>query len=286
MIWVFNFLILYFLFINLPTPNDTWLHQFWTMKNAFMPFPFSGRGIEWLCDTFFSILKFPGGFGNLQVAGCLFVIGCIVLSANRKRTLFLLLFPVLTALLISSSQQYAFFGRLVLFILPGLYLIISESIMQLRVTLLTYPKCTIISVIIQIVLVACIIDYPIYRRQEVQEIKPVFEYIQKHKQSQDHIYLYYWVEPAFRCYAAAYNNDYDACHIITPIPENEYIKEVDYFRIKQGIKPVALTETQCVLGVSEFFFQAKSDLDKLSGSGRVWFVFSHIGSDWENGRFS
>ncbi len=276
LIWLLNFVLLYFLFIHVATPNDKWLHKFWVLKNAFMPSPFSSQGIEWLCNTFESILKFPGGFENFQLAGCLLAIGCVALSANRKGTLFLLLLPVLIALLVSYSQQYAFSSRLLLFVLPALYLIISESIVQLHVMLLTYPKRTIVSVIAQIILVTCLIDYPIYRRRVIQDIKPVFDHIQQNIQAQDCIYLYYWVEPVFRCYAASYNVDYEACHIITPMQKHEYTKEVDYFRSKQGLKPAAVSETQCILGISEFFDKSKPDLDQLRGSGRVWFIFSHI----------
>jgi hypothetical protein len=49
--------------------------------------------------------------------------------------------------------------------------------------------------------------------------------------------------------------------------KNEYTKEVDYFRIKQGLKPVSVDKTQCILGISETFYQSQPDLDQLQNRG-------------------
>lgn len=276
-IWLFNFAILYFFFINIDIPLNKWLHEFWIIANAFMPSPFSSEGLYWLYRTFFMALKYPGGLGNVYLAGYLVIIGCIVLFANKKETLFLLIFPALIALFASSLQQYAFSGRLLLFLMPILYLIIAEGIMQIQVKLLTYPKIAIVTGVAQVILVAHLIDYPIYHRHVVQEIKPILEHVQKNRQNQDLFYIYYWAEPAFRYYAKNYNFNYGDCHTITPIPHNEFIKEVDYSRSVRVSNPILVDEIQCILGASEIFPQSQPDLEQLQGRGRVWFIFSHIG---------
>ena len=271
-IWLLNFAILYFLIINVDTPSNEWLHQFWRGKDAFMPF--SAEGFQWLYDRFLLALKNPGSLDNVQVAGFVVIIGCITMLANRKGTLFLLALPVLIALIVSSFEKYVFHSRLILFLMPALYLIIAEGIVQLQVKLLAYPKTSIVTVAIQIILVVSLTDFPLHHRHVSQEIKPVLEYMQKNRQDKDTVYLYYWAEPAFRYYANFYNFNYDDCHIITPLPTKEYTNEVDYSRSKLGLKPVKVNETQCVLGISDSYRGSRRELDKLRG--RVWFIFSHV----------
>lgn len=276
LVWLLNFAIIYLFFIRFDTISNIWMRQFWTIENAFMPLPFSKEGFVWLCKTLLMILKYPGNLENVHLAGYLVIIGTIALFRNRKRTLFLIILPILTALTVSFFKQYAFSGRLLLFLMPGLYLIIAESIVQIKVTLSIYPKTALITVVIQLILLANIVDYPVYRRKRVQEIKPVLEYMEQTRQNKDTTYLYYWSEPAFRYYAARYNFNFEDCHMINPVPDNEYCKEVDYFRKKMGLKPVTVAGTQLILGTSESFNQSKADLDKLKNHGRVWFLFSHI----------
>jgi 4-amino-4-deoxy-L-arabinose transferase-like glycosyltransferase len=277
-VWLLNFAILYFLIINVDTSSNQWLYQFLKEKNAFMPFPFSVEGIQWfqwLYDRFLLVMKYPGSLDNVEIAGCAVIIGCIAMLANRKGALFLLTLPVLIALIVSSFEKYPFHSSFLLFLMPALYLIIAEGIVQFQVKLLVYSKTSIVTVAIQIILVVSLIDFPIHSRQVSQEIKPVLEHVQKNRQDKDIVYLYYWVEPAFRYYANSYHFNYDDCHIITPLPTtNEYTKEVNYFRSKRDLKPVKVNETQCILGIAESFGASRRELNKLRG--RVWFIFSHI----------
>jgi len=275
-VWLLNFAALYFLIINVDTPTNQWLYHFWKeIYNAFMPLPFSAEGIQWLYDRFLLTMENPGSLDNVQVAGCVVIIGCITMLANRKGILFLLTLPVLIALVVSFFENYAFHTRLLLFLMPALYLIMAEGIVQLQVKLLAYPQTSIITIAIQSILIVSLIDFPLHYRKVVQEIKPILKYIHENKKDKDTLYLYQRVEPAFRYYAKFYHFDYDDCHIITPLPtNNEYTKGVDYFRSKQDLQPVNVNETQCILGVFEFIDGSRPELNKLRG--RIWFIFSHI----------
>jgi len=268
---------------------DKWMHQFWVIENAFMPSPFSVEGLYWLYNNFFMVLENPGNLGSvqkaglasLQLAGFCVIIGCIALFAEKKWTLFLLTFPVVIVLCVSFFHQYPFNGRMLLFLTPVLYLILAEGITKIQIKIsnssLLSPVYTMIA---KVIFIAFLVIYPTseairhlsYPRVK-QEIKPILAHIEKHRQSKDIVYLYYWAEPAFRYYASNYNFNYENCHIITPIPKNEYTKEVDYFRRKQDLKPVSVDKTQCVLGISEYFSQSQPDLDQLQNRGRVWVVF-------------
>ena len=273
-VWLLNFAILYFFIINVETSSNQWLYQFWKGNNAFMPSPFSVEWFQWFYDSFLLAIKNPGSLDQVKLAGIVVILGCIRMLSNRKGILFLLTLPVLIALIVSSFEKYPFYSRFLLFLMPALYLIIAEGIVQFQIKLLVYSKTSIVTAI-QIILFVSLIDFPLHHRQVSQEIKPVLEHVQKNRQDQDIVYLYYWVEPAFRYYANFYHFNYDDCHIITPLPtSNQYTKEINYFRGKRGLKPVKVNETQCILGIAESFGASRRELNKLHG--RVWFIFSHI----------
>jgi len=281
LIWLLGFIAMY-LFImggGLETSGiGEYLLHLWISWDSFMPSPFSWVGFKWLIRNYFMMFNEPGSLNMTQVAGVMFIVGCIAMLVKRKAALFLLILPIFITLAISFLQKYPFHERMILFLLPSFYLIIAEGITQLQVKLLALPKLTIFIPLTQIILIVSLVNYPTYYRHNTQEIKPILEYIQKNKLDTDILYIYYWAEPAFRYYANNYNFAYADCNIITPLPKNEWIKEIDYFRNKQGLKPVTVDETKCILGNYEGFYQIlqQAELDKLQNHGRVWFIFSHL----------
>lgn len=288
-IWLLNFSVLYFFIIRIETPANQWLRQFWTLENAFMPFPLSIHGIHWLAENFLKMLNYPVGFNQVELAGTLLILGSVGVFAKNRLTLFLLGLPLLLVLGVSFFHQYPFSGRLLLFLTPSLYLLIAEGLTKIKIDL---PACysNWVETLTPIVLLAFLCGYPFIKDlnywntpRVIQETKPLFQYVQQHRQPADTLYLYYWMEPAFRYYANFYNFNYEDCHLISPIPtDQEYIKEVDYFRQKLSLTPMEVNKTQCVLGVAEVFARAQADLEKLRGKGRVWFLFSHLGTPERN----
>jgi hypothetical protein len=276
MLWLASFAIIFFFLLSVETVNDKWLHQFWIHHQGFMPSLFSMEVIQWLDTKFALILKNLANLENIQIASVMVIIGFMALLLNKKPAWFLFIMPIIIALFLSVFELYVFSDRLLLFVLPALYLIIAEGIAQIQIKFLVLPKIS--AILVSIFLVVTIIDFPIYRTHRIQEIKPVLETVQNHRFNKDKIYLYYWAEPAFRYYANHYGFNFDDCHIITPIAKPEYIKEVDFSRMQRDLKPVAVNETQCILGNSEFFHPSLKDLEQLKGQGRVWFIFSHSGA--------
>jgi len=280
LIWLSSFLGMYLFIVGVnieASPIGEYLVHFWQDGEAFMPSPGSVATLKWIYQSYFKMFNNPGSLGITFLAGILFIVGCISLGFQRKSSLFLLVLPIIIVMVVSFFHYYPFLDRMILFLLPSIYLIIAESIIQIQITLLAYPNTLIVTRIAQLILVMGLINFPLYQRHYVQEIKPVLEYIQTHKTPADTLYLYHWSEPAFRYYARFYNFNYSDCHLITPIPHNQYLKEVDYFRLKNQMKPAKVDDLQCILGVSELFEQARPDLEQLRHHGRVWFIFSHSG---------
>ncbi len=281
MLWLVNFAIIFFFLVSVETVNDKWLHEFWVINGGFMPSPFSMEGIQWLYTKFALILHNLASLGVIKIAAVMMIIGFMALLLNKKPAWLLFTMPIVIALCLSFFQMYVFSDRLLLFILPVLYLMIAEGIAQVQIKLLAIPK--IPTIVAQILIVLSLIFFPVYQNfiikdnHVIEEIKPVLETIQGHRLNTDKVYIYYWAEPAFRYYANHYGFNYDKCHIINPIAKPEYIKEVDFSRMQRDLKPVAVNDTECILGNSQFFHPSLKDLEQLKGQGRIWFIFSHIG---------
>jgi hypothetical protein len=265
------------------SPVGEWLLVFWgQILHAFMPNPLTDVGRQWLFDKLTHIFNYPANLGQTAttayIPAILFLFGCFTLVVKKQQLLYLSVVPIALALILSYLKVYPFADRLILFLLPIFYLVIAEAIAQIQFTIANYPQQTHrwSTYALQISLVALLV-YPlanISKHKQIQEIKPLMRHLQTFGQ-QDKLYLYHWAEPAFRYYAPQYGFDYASCHLISPIPSKDFIKEVDYFRQKNAMQPVNVNDAKCFLGVSEIFQQSLADLQQLQGQGRVWFLFTH-----------
>lgn len=213
--------------------------------------------IPWL---FFAVGKFfykPLGFPIplAVVALVAFGFGYRSLYQKNRSALLLLLSPVLATLAAAILQQYPFHQRLVLFLTPFVTVLIAEGAVQIYhkasakglswlgglflALLFAYPVMTAGALLVE----------PNWR----EEIRPVIQYVEEHRQPGDLIYVYQRGEYQFKYYAQRYGYS----------PE-DYIIGVDDLDSEDGY------------GLSEQEAQRyRADLDQLQGS-RVWIIFSHI----------
>lgn len=283
-IWLISFLGFYLLAMGggvESSPIGEYLVHLWQSWNSFMPSPFSEAGLWWLIKNFVHMFRYPGEFELARVTAALFIIGFLAMFFEKRAKLLLLASPIVITLVISYFQRYPFHGRMILFLLPIFYLIVAEGIIQFKYSLTNYPK---IGIAITLILFFAILGSPLYQRHVSQELKPILNYVNTHKKENDAVYIYYWAEPAFRYYAKQYGFDYSSCHIISDLPNTEFTKEVDYFRRQHHVQKVPITETRCILGISENFRQSYADFKQLKQVGRIWLIFTHI-SDIEKGHF-
>ncbi len=125
-IWILNFLCLYKLCLYQMSHNQT-LHNMW--QKGFLPVPFSFlKDILWLKHTILSLFKDPAGFSFPLLTFTLFILGIQSLFKKDKEILFLLISPLSLALIASILQKYPFQGRLLLFSLPALLLLVAEGV--------------------------------------------------------------------------------------------------------------------------------------------------------------
>lgn len=245
-IWILSFVTFYLVSLSNLTQNKPLL-RYW--KGGFMPFPFK---IEWFSKTFIEIFKFPVGLSLLpHITALIFVIGCISMLLKKGKEIITLMSPIFFTLLASGFHKYPFSGRLLLFIVPIVIILIAEGIEHIRVE--TYNYSTIIVIIIISLLVFDpLIDssYHLLKPYTKEEIKSVLSYIKENKKSGDLIYVYYASRVAFRYYSESYG-----------FKDNDYIV---------GISSRLNPEKYII------------DLDKILGNKRVWILFSHVFQDEEN----
>ena len=108
--------------------SDRRIHDYWS--DAFAPFPpRSVLDLRWYLGRFVSMFTDPLGFETVSwgIAVLAFLAGAIYVLRGRRLRLGLLLLPVFFALAASALKSYPFDGRLLLFAVPGLLLVIGEG---------------------------------------------------------------------------------------------------------------------------------------------------------------
>ncbi|UCG92201.1 MAG: glycosyltransferase family 39 protein [candidate division WOR-3 bacterium] len=222
------------------------LLQVWS--KSFMPLPpTSLADIQWFAYAFARIFKNPLGlfFYELLLAVLSFLVGIIVLYSKKRRTVYMLLLPILFALLASGFRKYPFQGRLLLFIAPLMFLLIAEGIYFIRHS--TAKNSNIIGIALVVILLIhpiLLAGYHLIRPRAPEELRTVIYYLREHHEEGDCIYLYYAAQNAFRYYSDKLG-----------FAEDEYIIGVE---------------------ARDNWINYYKDLEKLRGVQRVWIVFSHI----------
>jgi len=154
-----------------------------------------------------------------------------------------LISPILVTLLASGFHKYPFSGRVLLFIVPSVLILIAEGVQQI-IDITKYERP-----IIGITLTALLVLHPLLsasyhliRPRANEEIKPILNYVREHLQDGDVLYVHNRASYAFEYYK-----------------EKHGFTDRDYFVGKDG---------------HDNWRIYISDLDRLRGS-RVWMIFSH-----------
>lgn len=178
------------------------------------------------------------------VIASLLLIGCAVMFSKNKQAFFLLSLPILLTLIASGFYAYPFGNRLILFLIPFLFLFMGEGAAY------TFKRHHLLGV----VCIGMLVFYPIssawhylFHPRIHEHARPVVAYLKEHRQPDDIVYVYYGGQQVFAYYARRLDVNRD--------------------NIVQGI--ASRDEWQKYL----------DDLDRLRGNSRVWLFFSHAYSE-------
>jgi len=235
----------YFISLEALSKNRDFL-DFW--QHSFMPIiPRLWSDIRWFAYSFLRLFKNPVGLSiyELLLAVLSFFVGSYVLWHKNRKLYAILILPILLTLAASGLQKYPFEGRLLLFIVPSMVLVIAQGIDFIRTGACSKSK-VIGSLLVVILLLhpVGLAGYHLIKPRAPEELRPVLQYLKVHKKKGDVICLYYASVNAFRYYSARDNFSVGESMIINESQDAWH----NYYR----------------------------DLARLKGNERVWILFSHI----------
>jgi hypothetical protein len=239
-----NLAVIYFINLRYLESNDA-LIDYWGA--AFAPLP-PWSDLSWYYHALVGLLR------ELEVspigailAGLLFA-GTLSFGVRRWQLMSALLAPFLLTLLASAFRKYPFKERLLLFLFPLLFLLITEGVKAVRTTLsrVNRPLAEMVcaSVVLYLLYNPAAVAYKNLQHPPLREhIKPVMAYLADKRLRTDLIYVYYGAVPAFSFYMPVFGFDH-----------GDFI-----IGISSRGEPTRYLE----------------EIAALRGNARVWFVFSH-----------
>ena len=176
-----------------------------------MPYPFWTQGIKWIGISLVRILKnLIGTFPlTLMIGVCAFLLGLQKILKDNKERFFMLITPVLFALIAAGLRIYPFGVRFSLFAVPAILIFVSEGVcFFLKKRGRQYKVIGVITIIL-------LFFYPLTRAghylihpRGMEEIKPVMLYLKKHQREGDRIFLNNSAQYAFAYYLGYYKLPY------------------------------------------------------------------------------
>jgi hypothetical protein len=249
--WVASLAVCYIVALR-KLAGDGELLSYWNAN--FMPLPpRSVADLKWVVDSFFGFFNSAAGLKFSGLAALVFVLGCISMFRKSAERVFLLLSPAVITLLASGLHKYPFGGRLALFLVPPVLLLMAEGAEALySAASASLPAAGWVLITLLFVDPGTYILHHFAKpHTEVaqpgvmlpEELRPVVAYVRSHEHAGDLVYVFYGAEPAFDYYAERENFPRNNVEIGTAASNDPQIYE--------------------------------SDLDRLRGR-RVWVVLSHI----------
>lgn len=236
--WALSFATCYLLFTRNLGMNQ-YLLDYWAGK--FLPFPPTKPGdLAWLAMHFFEFFQKPGGlnadtWGLAGVAGLCYLIGAMALARSDWRLLVALTGPMGLCLAASALHKYPFAGRLMLFAVPGMILVVAYGAWRVMETVrggLPGAGAILGCVLIGAGATECywlVANKPLHdehTREAVAEIRADWR-------DGDRLYVYFGAAPAFAYYTA--NRPFPAEGVAFGAdnrngPQDRYFDELRRFR--------------------------------------------------------
>jgi hypothetical protein len=226
------------------------LNSYW--NDYFMPMP-PWSNPYWFVSTWKDLILFLGYKNNPLTIGVsiIFLVGVLSTSKQKFIKSLLLLSPFLLILVASCMEKYPFFRRLLLFIFPILFLLITAGLERIHSFLSCKNK--IVARLLTVVLVVFLVYLPgltsfgrIVHPIQKENTKALLKSLQSKWEKNDIVYVHYSAAPAFLYYSEQFGFT---------------IEEYSIGK-RSNEKPKLYME----------------DIDGLTGDGRIWILFSHQSS--------
>jgi hypothetical protein len=208
-IWAGTFLAIYFLLLRHQT-QDSYLITFWDNLLSFMPMP-PWRELSWFPKALSGLFFVVAGLSShLVLVIPIYVLGLWGFWREKKwQWILALTIPIGLNILVSGFQKYPFHGRLILYLLPLIFIVLGKGIdflinlMPNRVLANTAFAAMLLLLLQPVIPTTS--SYLITHSYLQDDLKPVLAFVEENKQADDLIYLYHYVEPQYAYYAPRYH---------------------------------------------------------------------------------
>ncbi|HET6575246.1 MAG TPA: glycosyltransferase family 39 protein [Fimbriiglobus sp.] len=202
--WLVSFGLCYALFLRKLGTNQ-FLLDYWAGK--FMPFPPTSPGdLAWVVDHFLKFFDKPGGLtsaefatGGLAALG--FLLAVLVLARRDWRLLVALVGPLGLALVASAVHKYPFAGRLLLYAVPALVLMVAYGAALIAARLGEVVRWGgVVTVAVLFVSPVAECRWLLKTPPHAEDAREAIAHVHAHWQPGDRLYVYYGAVPAFAYY--------------------------------------------------------------------------------------
>ncbi|MGB8212211.1 MAG: glycosyltransferase family 39 protein [Anaerolineales bacterium] len=230
LVWGTNLGLDYFVSLRY-SANSTFFMDYW--KSSFAPLP-PWSHIKWYFNNIASMLNDPATLPLNIITFGMLIIGVISFALKRWQSMMILLAPFAMVLTASALDKYPFSGRLILFLVPFLFLFLAEGIDRFRSVLqrVSRPLAWFFTAFFVLYFMAqpVIVAYNNIKTPPMgEDIKPVMLYVSENKLSNDMIYVYHGAVPAYLFYAPSYDglNGKYIVGILNFQDPNKYLEQIN-----------------------------------------------------------
>jgi hypothetical protein len=261
---------------SLPAGESARLLQYFT--ESLPGFPPGGilAGARWLAGRIPRLFEFPGGLDRGLSVFCA-VAGAAGLARREPRLLTMWAGTMALALAAACLHLYPFEGRLVLFLVPAVYLLVGEGIEQIRALLRFAPEG---GSLVAAALVLLVLMHPVAgsydgmkRPRHFEQLVPVLRHVTAERRPGDAVFVYYAAQYGVRYYLETRRFS------LVDLPLSELLAPTAQ-AVGAGWYPPALVSRPPSFFVGtesrENWLDYLRQLRALGGLPRVWIIFSHV----------
>ncbi len=186
--------------------NNQVLLNFW--QGGFPP---QGGGTAqtavWVYERFLELFSVTLEMTFPAMAAVLYLLGLLVMTGRRWPLALSLFLPLLLTLLAAFLGRYPFFGRLMIFAFPLLYILIAEGLDRLLVWPAERRGMRYVGAALTLIFLAPVLlgGLSFITRPDYEEdIKPAIRYIHENRRAEDAVYLYYASKIPYAYYSEWY----------------------------------------------------------------------------------
>ncbi len=248
-VWAMTFLAIYLILLRYQT-TSTYLIQFWGDLLSYMPIP-PWRDLSWFLKAFDGLYFVVAGLSSgSAVVIPISILGIWAFFKQKQWQLALLIIVTVGLnMLASGFQKFPFHGRLILYLLPMIFILLGKGL-DILLSIAHNRIVTNILFVGMLVLllrpaISTTTSYLFTYSYLNDDMKPVLSFMEKRVQKDDTVYLYHYTTRSFLYYAPMYH-----------LENLSVIEGEDNFKNAKGYQ---------------------KEISSFPKGQRIWFVFTFIG---------